>query len=239
MNKPEHIVLLLAGGKGCRMNSEAPKQFMEVAGAPVFLHTMRIFQQHPLIDRIYIVCAPEWEKTVKKTAEADGMTKFSGIFQSGENSIDSLRNGIAGIQATYPDSNPLVMTHESVRPLVTERIITENLKTAHEHGNAITAIRSNEAYMVSYDGLSSKEHIARELLFRAQTPQTFYLSDLLALFKKAEQNHIFQSQSLYTMMAEMGDAPLFIAPGHPLNFKITYPDDLDTLEAILTFRHRG
>lgn len=236
MHKSEHIVLLLAGGKGCRMQSEAPKQFIEVAGAPVISHTMRVFQQHPLIDHIHVVCAPEWSGMVETTAQEGGITKFAGIFHSGENSIDSLRNGILGLQRTYPNTNPLVLTHESVRPLITERIITDNLNVAQKYGNAITAIRSNEAYMVSHDGLSSETSITRDLLFRAQTPQTFYLYDLLEMFEKAAHQNITTSQSLYTLMTEVGPRTLFISPGHQLNFKITYPEDLDTLEALLTYR---
>ena len=108
----------------------------------------------------------------------------------------------------------------------------------HAYGNAITAVRSNEAYMVSEDGTSSRECIPRERLYRAQTPQTFYLDDLTEAFREATRKGMCDSQSLYTFMSDVfpGRA-LHIAPGSELNFKLTVPEDFDTLEAILSYRH--
>ncbi|MCD8318740.1 MAG: 2-C-methyl-D-erythritol 4-phosphate cytidylyltransferase [Paraprevotella sp.] len=239
MNKIAHVVLLLAGGHGYRMHSSRPKQFMEIAGTPVIFHTLQVFQQHPDIDRIYVVCSPEWKDFVETTVRKGGIDKFGGTFPAGETSIDSLRNGIRGLQKEWRDKKPAVLTHEAVRPLVSAEVISLNLHTFHTHGNAITAIRSHEAYMVSPDGISSESSIPREHLYRAQTPQTFYLNDLTETFHRADSLHLSNSQSLYTLMSEVrSHQPLYIAPGSEQNFKLTLPEDLEVLEAILAYRRR-
>lgn len=187
MNRTPCIVLLLAGGQGCRMHSLRPKQFLTVEGAPVLAYPLRTFQHHDEIDRIYVVCAPEWSDFVERLAEEEGISKFVRTIPSGTTSIDSIRNGIEGIRQDYSESNPVVMLHEAVRPLVSDETIGLNLKTFRTYGNAVTAIRSHEAYMVSSDGISSSAGIPREQLFRAQTPQTFFLNDIEEAFTRAEQ----------------------------------------------------
>lgn len=80
MDKPLNVVLLLAGGHGFRMHTDRPKQFMEIAGEPVISYTLQAFQRHPEIDRIYVVCNPEWNEFVKlrpETAELASFTRCS------------------------------------------------------------------------------------------------------------------------------------------------------------------
>lgn len=241
MNKKTlHIVLLLAGGKGHRMHCDRPKQFIEIEGMPVIFYTMQAFQQHPEIDRIYVVCNPEWNDFVKATAQKGDIGKFCNVFPAGETSIDSLRNGIIGLKASITDQDPIILTHEAVRPLVSSDVISQNLQTFRTYGNAVTAIRSNEAYMVSPNGIYSEESIPREQLFRAQTPLTFSLNELTDTFLQAEQVKIHHSQSLYTLIAEVFPSKkLYISPGSEQNFKLTLPEDIDTLKALLTYRNQN
>ena len=116
MDKPLNVVLLLAGGHGFRMHTDRPKQFMEIAGEPVISYTLQAFQRHPEIDRIYVVCNPEWNEFVKTTARNGRISKLHTLFPAGDTSIDSLRNGIAGLHAELGEQNPAVQTHEAVRP---------------------------------------------------------------------------------------------------------------------------
>ena len=177
------------------------------------------------------------EQFVKTTARNGRISKLHTLFPAGDTSIDSLRNGIAGLHAELGEQNPAVLTHEAVRPLVTDEIISLNLNTFRTHGNAVTAVRSQEAYMVSPDGISSGKCIPRELLYRAQTPITFSLDDLTEAFRRAKQIQISRSQSLYTLITEVFPLKkLYISPGSELNFKLTLPEDIETLKALLTYR---
>lgn len=228
------VALLLAGGSGCRIPSSRPKQFIEIAGRPVIAYPMLTLQRHPDIKALYAVCAPEWQDFVVETARREEIGKFAGCVDAGASGLGSILNGIRRIRRDYPAADPIVVIHESARPLLSDAVLSANLDTARRLGNAVTAIRSNEAYMVSDDGLRSSSHIPRERLHRAQTPQTFLLSDIERTFARAADMGISDSQSLYTLMAETGCPEcLHIAPGLPLNFKLTIPEDVDILRALI------
>ena len=139
------VALLLAGGHGCRIHSDRPKQFMEVAGIPVIAYTMRTLQEHPDVDAMYVVCAAEWEDFVRETARVAGVDKLRGTFPAGGTSLQSVKNGVEGLRGVYGGRNPVVLTHEAVRPLLSREMIDCNLRTFHAYGNAITAVRSNMA----------------------------------------------------------------------------------------------
>lgn len=234
MDKTPKIVLLLAGGVGNRVRCNPPKQFLEIAGKPVVAYPMLAFERHPEIEGIYVVCSPEWWGFVDSLADEENIGKFRRCFPSGELSVDSMRNGLKGIREDFPDEDPVVILHESARPLITADIITGNLRVFEAHGNAITAIQSHEAYMESGDGVKSVAGIPREKLYRAQTPQTFRLSEMESAFAKAEAMHLPASQSLYTLMRETNPGKeLYIAPGNDLNFKLTHPQDVEVMKAIL------
>ncbi len=237
MKPAPNILLLLAGGRGLRMHHETPKQFVELLGKPVFVHALLPFQLHDEIDEICVVCSPDWADFVKEKAAACGITKLRGVFPAGAESIDSLRNGIEGVRRLHPDDNPAVFTHEAVRPLITRALISENLAVFRENGNAITALASNEACLVSGDGISSAECRPRERYFFAQQPQTFSLSALEALFAEAQRQGVTRSQSLCTLHAEVfPDRPLFLAKGAASNVKITHPEDLQLAAAHLSLQ---
>lgn len=236
MRTNKHIALLLAGGKGCRMHQHAPKQFMEIEGKPLISYTMAAFEKHEGIDAIYVVCDQMWEEKVKQIAQQEGIRKFCGCFPSGETSMQSLYNGIMGLEAKGYSNQDLVLTHDSVRPLISANVISQNLETCQRYGNAITGIQSNEAYMVSSDRLHSEGLIERDKLFRAQTPQTFRMEDLLPILKERKQEELKRTQSLYTLMAEWGNMPLHIAQGDNYNFKVTVPADVEMVQAIISWR---
>lgn len=232
MDKSRHIVLLLAGGKGERMKASLPKQYIRVHGESILLHTMRAFQQHSLIQDIYVVCAPEWADYVQREAHEGGISKFRTTLQGGETGYDSLCNGITQLTRMISDPDALVLVHDAVRPLVTQDIISRNIAVSLTHGNAITALGSHEAFIISKDGLSSAEFLPREGILRAQTPHTFPLKVLEEIIRKGREQGITQSQSLFTLANETGFLPLYLSEGDIINFKITTPRDLLLYQSI-------
>ena len=225
----KHIALLLAAGQGNRLDASLPKQFVEVDGEPIVLHTMRAFDCHPLITDIYVVCTPGWEETV--TGMALGVSKFRRSVTGGEQVMDSLRKGIAALAENEPEES-LVLVHDAVRPLITQGIITRSIEVCAAHGNAITALPSHEAFLCTDDGETSDRFIPRHQLMRAQTPHTFPLSTLNDMMQDATRCGIRQTQSLYTLANELHRTPLHIALGDLLNFKITVAEDLRLYRAL-------
>ncbi|MGN0234273.1 MAG: 2-C-methyl-D-erythritol 4-phosphate cytidylyltransferase [Bacteroidaceae bacterium] len=232
MNSHRHIALLLAGGSGIRMKATLPKQYMQVDGESVLLHTMRAFQQHPLIQDIYVVCADEWADYVREEADKGGIDKFRSTFRGGVTGYESLCNGIRQLTCMVDEPDALVMVHDAVRPLVTQDVISRNIAVCLTHGNAITGLGSHEAFMISPDGRVSTEFLPREGVLRAQTPHTFPLKVMGEIIEKAKEQGITHSQSLFTLANETGFQPLYIAEGDPINFKITTPRDLLLYQAI-------
>ena len=226
MKQSHNIALILAGGTGERMHAVLPKQFMETDGETVLLHTLKVFQQHPLIHEIYIVCMPEWEDFVRVQAEGGGIDKLSGVVSAGETSFRSARNGIEFLLNTVKEPNTIVLIHDAVRPLVTQDIISRNIAVCLTHGNAITSLPSHEAYVVTSDGNTSDGFMPREGLMRVQTPHTFPLATLGEMLKQAEERGIKDAQSIFTLAGELGITPLHIAQGDLRNFKITEQSDI-------------
>ena len=234
MKQSHNIALILAGGTGERMHAVVPKQFMEIDGETVLLHTLKAFQQHPIIHEIYVVCTPEWEGFVRGEAELGGIDKLSGIVQAGESCYESACNGINHLSEVVKESNTIVLVHDAVRPLVTQDIISRNIAVCLTHGNAITSLPSHEAYLKTSDGNTSDGFVPREGLMRAQTPHTFPLATLRQMLKQAEEQGIKESQSIFTLAGELGISPLHIALGDLRNFKITEQSDILFYRALKT-----
>lgn len=226
-DKPKVIALLLAGGCGLRMHSSRPKQFIEVHDESILLHTMRAFERHPLVDGIYVVCAPEWSGYVQKQAAIGHVDKFRRTLTSGTTSHASLLNGIEGLRAEGMDGEAIVMVHDGVRPFVSHETITDNIQTCREKGNAVTATFSHESYICTDDGKEARGYVPRERLMRAQTPITFRMKDLEEIVRLARSKGIAESQSLFTLVNEIDRRPLHIVEGNILNFKITVPLELE------------
>ncbi len=227
MNNPRIIALLLAGGYGLRMKSTRPKQFIETDGESILLHTMKAFERHPLIDEIWVVCNTEWENYVVNQAEIGHISKFRRCMASGTTSHRSLMNGIKGLMKNGIDDNSIVLVHEGVRPFVSHQIISSNILTCSERGNAVTALYSHESYVRTKDGEKSNGFVKRDELMRAQTPITFPMRTLLHIVKETENKGIYDSQSLFTLVNEIGGIELNIVEGSMLNFKITLPIDVE------------
>lgn len=228
-----HIALLLAGGEGTRAKQSVPKQYVQIEGIPILAYTLRAFDRHPLIDGVYVVCQDRWHDYIHRIASELSFSKFADTFPAGNTSFESIRSGIQGlakiygIKGTTPEApfSPLILVHDGVRPLVSADVIADSIRVCQLHGNAIAAVQTEEAYMAG-DAEKATGMIPREQLWGAQTPHTFYLSELIAAFQEADQRGIQTSQSLYTLMAELGHWPLYKSRGERVNLKITNPEDI-------------
>ncbi len=239
-DQPLVCALLLAGGQGRRAATAIPKQFVEVDGLPVVGHTMRCFEHSAQVADIHVVCHPEWQAVVRRAAAQAGIQKLRLLPPAGSSGIESLLGGLEALSLHYAAEDARrvwVMVHDGVRPLLSPDLIRANLSVMERHGNAITAVQSQEAYMLSTNGIDSREMLAREALWRAQTPMTFTLHFLRqTLLQRAHEGMLPPSQSLYTLVRQLCPTmPLHIAPGNELNFKLTTATDLQVMEKLLTF----
>lgn len=237
MNKS--IALILAGGIGSRMQNATPKQFVVVDGLTILQHTMLAFQQHQLISAIYVVCSPQNQEAVRQQALKANIDKFVSCLDAGDNAFLSARNGILKLGQKEKESS-VVLIHDAVRPLISQDIISRNIAVCLSKGNAITALASQESFMVldqcakeQNKGLQSSQCILRENLLLAQTPHTFFLKELLEMMRECDERGIRYSQSIFTLANELGHVPLHIAEGEITNFKLTLPSDINLFQSIL------
>ena len=228
-----NIALLIAGGSGNRMGQDIPKQFMHVDGIPVIIHTLQCFQQHPDIDSIAVVCLFGWETVLRAYANQFLIDKLKWIFPGGKTGMESIHNGIYGLKEAGCDDDDLVLIHDSVRPLLSQEIISNNIATCKAYGYAITGIQCREAILESEDGFVSSTSIPRDKLIRTQTPQTFRLSNIIKVHERARELGIKDSVASCTLIAEVGGIDMHIVPGSEKNIKITTVEDLEILKSLM------
>lgn len=238
--KGKNIALVLAGGKGLRVHETLPKQFVEVEGHTVLGHTLGAFARTPGVDRVYTVCAPEWEKLAGRIGRRECGSLWGGTIGGGETSVDSLRHGVealAAMRGRKPED--VVVVHDAVRPLVSPEIIADAIRLCREKGNAVASAVSRETFLHTNGRLPCRVLSRRDSCRLAQTPVAFTLGGLTDLFEAAREQGIATSESLVTLCGEVGVLPLHASLGHWTNFKITDDEDLAVLRQLLRGRRQA
>ncbi len=228
-----NIALLIAGGSGNRMGQDIPKQFMHIEGCPIIIRTMQCFQVHPDIDYIAVVCLKGWETVLQAYANQYNISKLKWIFPGGKSGMESIHNGVYGLKEQGCQDEDLVLIHDSVRPLLSQDIISGNIAICKAYGYAITGIQCREAILESEDGFTSTKSVPRDKLIRTQTPQTFRLGAIIEVHEEAKAKGITDSVASCTLVAETGGHEMHIVPGSEKNIKVTTVEDLEILKALL------
>lgn len=226
-----NIGLLIAGGSGNRMHQDIPKQFLTVNEKPVIVYTLEAFEKHPEISVIAVVCIEGWEQVLRAYAKQFNITKLRHIIPGGENGQASIRNGIYELEKKF-SADDIVLIHDAIRPMVSAEIISDCIRVAMEHENAITVIPCTEAILQTEDGEVSVGSYPRERLKRTQTPQAFHLGSICKLHRRALQTGITNSVASCTLMIEMGEQ-VYFSTGSEKNIKLTTVEDIDIFKALL------
>uniref|UniRef100_UPI0040274DD6 IspD/TarI family cytidylyltransferase n=1 Tax=Prevotella sp. TaxID=59823 RepID=UPI0040274DD6 len=229
-----NIALLTAGGVGNRMGQDIPKQFMTIDNIPVIIYTMQAFQRHPLVDAICVVCLKGWEVALQAYANQFNITKLKWIFEGGDSNQHSIRNGLEGLRAAGRPDDDIILVHDGVRPLVSERIITENIEKCRKYGYAVTGLVCKEAIMEKVGDCVRNISIPRERLIRTQTPHTYHLGDLLDAHHEAEDKNIENTVASCTLMSALGVDDQRLVMGSERNgLKLTQTEDIELFKALI------
>ena len=227
------IAIVFAGGAGVRMGANIPKQFLEICGKPVLAHTLELFQKHHEIDGIWIVAAKENFGRVNEIVSQYGITKCLGVAEGGASAQESIYNGLRAVAVQEP-ADTIVLLHDGVRPYVLPEVISANIESVKKNGNAVTFTPCFETLVISQDGRHISDIPPRRMSYSAQAPQSFRLGDILAAHEK-----IRQMPGGYTDMVDQATIcwklgiPINLVPGNRGNIKITTPEDLCVLEALV------
>jgi 2-C-methyl-D-erythritol 4-phosphate cytidylyltransferase len=229
-----NIALLTAGGIGNRMGQDIPKQFMTINEKPVLIYTLEVFQSHPEIDAIAVVCLSGWEPMLQAYANQFRITKLKWIFPGGASNQESIYNGITGLRQNNCKDDDIVIVHDGVRPLISHKIISDNLETCKKFGFAVTGLLCKEVIMEIKDDLVLPIEIPRERLVRTQTPHTYHLGSLIQAHHDAEKKGINDTVAPCDMIAKIGEHSQHLVQGSEKNgLKLTRPEDVDIFKSLV------
>ena len=212
------------------MNTRSkPKQFLELHGKPIIVYTLEHFEKHPLVDTIVVVCLESWIKELNNQISRYNITKAVSVIAGGKTGHDSIYLGLCKIKE-FAASKDIVLIHDGVRPLITEELITINIKTAEKYGNAITAESVRESVVRSANGTDIDEVPPRDEMYVAKAPQTFFFGDILALYQRRQADGLHSIDSAH--LCNIYDVPLHMVKSASNNLKITEPADYYIFRAL-------
>jgi 2-C-methyl-D-erythritol 4-phosphate cytidylyltransferase len=221
-----NYALIFAGGTGTRMSGAAkPKQFLELHSKAIIIHTLEIFENHPQIDGIAVVCIESWLDYLKGLIAKDGLKKIKWIVPGGNSGQESIFNGLKAIHddpATSDDD--IVLIHDGVRPLINGDVITDNIECVKKNGVAITVSPAIETIAIVDGSDRITDTVTRDKCRLARAPQSFKIGDIYGSHQKAIAENKFDFIDSASMMSYYGFS-LYTVLGPAENIKITTPSD--------------
>ena len=226
---------ILAGGIGSRMGeTDTPKQFLTLGDKPVIVHTIEKFAINSKFDKIIVLSPKNFiNYTNDLIKEYFGDNNNIVVLEGGKTRNDTLINAIEYINDNFDiDDDSIILTHDSVRPFVTHRIIEDNIKAAKEFGACDTVVPATDTIVESVDSKLIKNIPIRDNYYQGQTPQSFKinkLSELVNSLSESESNILTDACKIFVLKNE----DVYLVDGEITNIKITYPYDLKLANTIL------
>ena len=222
--------LIFAGGTGQRMNTRSkPKQFLELHGKPVIIYTIEHFEHHAEIDNIVVVCLKERIDELNSLLKRYAITKVSQVIPGGTTGHDSIYNGLAAMKKDSKEGD-IVLIHDGVRPLITSRLISDNIDAVKKYGNAITVEAARESVLQSKDGENVDVVPDRNEMYVAKAPQSFFYADIMKIYELAREQGRRSIDSSHLL--SMYNVPMHIVHSVKNNIKITEPADFYIFRAL-------
>jgi 2-C-methyl-D-erythritol 4-phosphate cytidylyltransferase len=214
-------VILPAAGLGTRMGKSAKKQFLQLDGAPILIHTLRRFAQVSSVHEIIIACRQEDMEDVHAMLSGATIDKHVRLVEGGNTRQESVEHALV----TIGEDVDLVAVHDAVRPFVEAASISKVIEEAAECGAAILGIVPVDTVKQVHLG-KIETTISRDRLVLAQTPQVFRRELLLRAFARAKQDEFIGTDES-SLVERLEEVTVHVIPGSDRNIKITKPTDLD------------
>ena len=231
-----NIAIIFAGGSGVRMGAGVPKQFLEINGKPILIHTLQLFQEHEEIDKIYLAVSQDFIRYTQQLALDYRIDKIAAIVPGGETAQDSIYNALVKAEQENADDS-VVLIHDGVRPFVEYGVISDNIESVQKYGSAITSTLCYETILVSRDGQQVDELPPRKDSYAAQAPQSFFLKDILEAHRAIRAvNPTYENMvDACTIYRELGKQPHMVQ-GNRGNMKVTTPEDVYMFRALIQYK---
>jgi 2-C-methyl-D-erythritol 4-phosphate cytidylyltransferase len=218
--------IIVAAGRSERFGGNTPKQFLELGGKPVVIHTMLRFEACPLVDEIILVLPAEHKAGFIEATQKFPLKKLTRIIGGGASRAESVLNGLKAVRA---ETAGIVAVHDGARPLVTSDEIAETIAKAEETGAAVLTAPVTDT-IKSVSGSRIMQTIDRNSLRRALTPQCFRYEILKKAYEMADDISAATDESY---LVEKAGYPVTFVEGSSANIKITRPEDLVSAEIMI------
>jgi 2-C-methyl-D-erythritol 4-phosphate cytidylyltransferase len=228
MGTVRSTALILAGGSGSRMNTDLPKQYIQINSRTVLAYTLDPFQSSSNIDSIVIAASSEYHSLIEKIVSGENFSKVKKIILGGTTRQESSYNGVVSLQDNPPD---IVFIHDAARPFISNSLFVKLIEQALEYGGASTAVKSTDTVYITENGCVTKIP-QRDLLYNAQTPQVFRYRDILEAHKNARGKNKKNLSDDAGLLLEYGGT-VKIVHGEYKNIKLTTPEDLELAKRML------
>ena len=226
---------ILAGGSGTRMgNTEMPKDFLLLGDSPIIIHTIEQFLINQSFSKIIVCCPKEWVSYTEDLLEKYNIdTNRVDIAVGGSTRNETIMNGCKLFEEKYGlTDKDIIVTHDAVRPFVNQRILDDNIKLAKKYAAIDTVVSATDTIVYSKDGKIISDIPNRKECFQGQTPQTFNIKKLIALFNSLtvkEKEILTDGCKIFSLKGES----VGLVDGEVYNIKLTTLYDLKIAKAIL------
>ncbi len=219
---------IVAGGSGTRMkSSNVPKQFIRVLDKPIIIYTVEKFAAQKHIDEIYIGIKPEWHEVMDSLlTEYSIDTNRVKVVDGGGDRNQTVMNIVTAIKAAQKiKKGDIILTHDAVRPFLTEKMIEDNIIGALKYSACGTYVKCVDTVVSSNDGETVDTTLDRSSLYRAQTPQSFDITLLDKYYSELDEQQKAKLTDTCSIFTAMGEK-IHIVEGNAINIKITTDSDL-------------
>lgn len=229
--------IILAGGVGSRAGADRPKQFVEVLGRPVVAYTIEIFEAHPEVDAIEVVCHRAWNDYLREVIKKYGYKKVKWITDGGETFQASVINGLEYLRTALTVED-YVLIQYGAAPFTSERIVTDVIRVMRERGSAVTGTPCYQL-LGSRQGDVSRRWINRDACVQLACPQGFRYGYVLDIYERARAQGLLERTEPHTtsLMYALGDE-IYLSYGDQTNLKITTQEDFELFEGYMWLKRR-
>jgi 2-C-methyl-D-erythritol 4-phosphate cytidylyltransferase len=215
LSSKKYAVIIVGGGTGSRMGSAIPKQFMLLRQKPVLMHTIEAFYNSDLKPQIIVVLNIDFHLYWEEVCKRYHFNIPHQLVKGGNQRFYSVKNGLKALKGPT-----VVAIHDAVRPLVSNKIITDSFLQAESNNSAVTAIRSTDS--IRQTSGNTTIALNRDDIYLIQTPQAFKTDILKNAYNQPYRNEFTDDASV----VEKCGVPIKLIPGEKKNIKITLPEDL-------------
>lgn len=226
--------IVLAGGKGSRMQSDVPKQYMELLGKPLLYYSLKAFEDSDAEQVVLVTAEGDEEYCRKELVERFGFTKVVAIVAGGAERYASVWNGLKCLKEQEPD---YVLIHDGARPLVTAELINRLITETEQYNACVAGMPVKDTIQMTDEQGTITLTPKRDSLWTAQTPQSFEFSLAYDAYEQLMRESEINVTDDAMVVGLYHDVPIQMVRGSYTNIKVTTPEDLVLAEAFLLHRN--